>query len=286
MNISLKSKIRHWFNFYRLALASKDPQIQANLQKSAAFYKPWGNIETVSFDDWWKTHSELFHRRERFEVLEGLITTDKDHLFLKIPYALSAIAASKVFTRIYREEFEKYLGKQLKAKRQYKGDFELTPLEFQAVNFRYYYLFAQKVYLPLLEKAGTTPKTKDLVSLAKEKFKSTAERTEKRSREVEKQRIAPFRQSIDSDYESLARTATRYRFITENLIRNVSLGVFPGEYQENGQKNLADKRKKASVSMEKNKVGRKRTARPVGYRKPIKIEDPDNPNLRKLYSKI
>lgn len=132
---------------------------------------------------------------------------------------------------------------------------------------------------------GTTPKTKDLVLLAKEKFKSTAERTEKRSREVEKQRIAPFRQNIDSDYESLARTATRYRFITENLIRNASIGVFPGEYQENSQKNLAVKRKKSSVSVEKKKSGRKRIARPVGYRKPVKIEDPDNPNIRKLYSK-
>ena len=73
--------------------------------------------------------------------------------------------------------------------------------------------------------------------------------------------------------------------ITENLICNVSLGVFPGEYQELGQKNLAIKRKTASEQIEKKKSGRKRIARPIGYKKPVKIEDPDNPNMRKLYSK-
>lgn len=284
MNISLKSKIRHWFNFYRLALASKDPQIAANIRKSTAFYQPWGDLQKVSFDDWWKTHSELFLRRERFEVLGGQVSTDKDHLYLKIPYALSAIAASKIFTRIYREEFERYLGKQLKAKRQYKGDFELSPLEFQAVNFRYYYLFAQKVYIPLYEKTGEVPSTNELAHLAREKFKSAGVRTLKRSKEVGKQRIAPFQHS-ESQHETLMRTTLRYRFITENLIRNASLGVFPGEYQEIGQKNLAIKRSKESQGIEKKKSGRKRIARPIGYKKPVKIEDPDNPNIRKLYSK-
>lgn len=285
MNISLKSKVRHWFNFYRFALSSNSTEIQENLAKNAEFYEPWGDISKISFDDWWRTHSSLFHRREKFEVLEGEFSTEADSLYLKIPIALSSVAASKIFMRIYREEYEKRLGVGKKVKRQYKGDFELTPLEFQAVNFRYYSLFAEKVYLPLYKKSGKSPITKDLVSLAKEKFKNISERTEMRSREFEKQRIAPFRQDSDKNYKTLARTATRYRLIVENLLRNVSLGVFPGEYQEMGLKNHYAKRKEISINVEKKKPGRKRRPMPIGYKKSEKIVDPNNPNMRKMYVK-
>jgi hypothetical protein len=285
MNISLKSKVRHWFNFYRLALESTDPVIIKNIQKSKDFYESWGDVQSISFDEWWKIKSHLFHERQTIEVLSGTFKTDENALFLKVPLTFSAIAASKYFARLYREEYEKKVEKSSKVKKKYLGQFNLTPIEFQTTNFFYYSIFAKKVYTPLYLKTGKQPVTKDIIHLAKKKFENLSLRTEKKSREIEKQRIAPFRQSIEHDYASLSRTATRYRLIAENLIKNASLGIFPGNYQEKGVCNLSDKRKKIVPSTIKLKVGRKRIARPIGYKKKSKIIDQDNPNDRKMYVK-
>lgn len=285
MNIPLKAKVRHWFNFYRLALKSPDPQIQSNLVKSRGFYKAWGDIEKVSYDDWWREKSKLFHVRELFEVLEGSIQTDRDHLYLKVPYSSPPVSAAKIFTRIYREELLKNCGIQSKVKKQYKGEYQLTPLEFQAVNFRYYWTFAEKVYFPLVDQLGVEPKTKALVLLAKEKFKAKVTHTKQRAKDVEKQRIAPFGQDIEDDYETLSRTATRYRSIVRALLINASKGVFPGDYQEEGLKTAIAKRKLERANFDLKKVGRKRVPRPKGYIKNEKVVDQDNPNRRKMYVK-
>lgn len=283
MNIPLKSKVRHWFNFYRLALKSSDPQIQANLRKSQDFYKEWGDVEKVSYDDWWKAKSKLFHVRELFEVLEGSFKTDTNHLYLKVPYSSRPVSAAKIFTRIYREELLKHRGIQTKVKKQYKGEYQLSPLEFQVVNFRYYWTFAEKVYYPLVEKLGAEPKTRAMVELAKDKFRSKVSHTRVRSREVEKQRIAPFGQDLEDEYETLSRTATRYRSIVRALLSNASKGVFPGDYQEEGLKTSIAKRRLERANFELKKVGRKRIPRQKGYVKREKIEDRDNPNKRKMY---
>lgn len=285
MNIPLKSKVRHWFNFYRLAMKSSDPQIQANLAKSSDFYKAWGDIEKVSYDDWWKEKSKLFHVRELFEVMDGSFKTDNDHLYLKVPYSSPPVSAAKIFTRIYREELIKSRGIQSKVKKQYKGEYQLTPLEFQAVNFRYYWTFAEKVYFPLVEQLGAEPKTKELVLLSKDKFRAKVTHTKQRSKEIEKQRIAPFSQAIEDEYETLSRTATRYRSIVRALLINASKGVFPGDYQEEGLKTAIAKRKLERANFELKKVGRKRVPRQKGYAKKEKVVDQDNPNRRKMYVK-
>ena len=50
--------LRLWFEFYKLAL--KDKSLKNNLDKSKHYYKPWGNVKTVMFDEWFKTHGDLF----------------------------------------------------------------------------------------------------------------------------------------------------------------------------------------------------------------------------------
>ena len=170
-------------------------------------------------------------------------------------------------------------------KKQYKGDYQLTPLEFQATNFRYYWMFAEKVYVPLVEKLSAEPKTRVMVELAKEKFKSKIEHTKSRSRAVKKQRIAPFNQDIEEEYDSLSRTATRYRSIVKALLLNVSNGIFPGDYQEEGLKTSIAKRKFERANFELKRVGRKRKPRQKGYVKKEKVIDQDNPNRRKIYVK-
>ena len=55
---SRRQHIRIWFEFYKLSLT--DPDLAENIQRSSDFYKPWGDVESVKFDDWWKDHKNLF----------------------------------------------------------------------------------------------------------------------------------------------------------------------------------------------------------------------------------
>ena len=53
-----KQRIRLWFEFYKLCLS--DPDLQDNLKKSEEYYRPWGDVSDVLFDEWWKDHHWLF----------------------------------------------------------------------------------------------------------------------------------------------------------------------------------------------------------------------------------
>lgn len=55
---SKKQYIRFWFEFYKLALL--DPSLKDNIEKSSKFYKQWGDVSNLKFDEWWKTSKPLF----------------------------------------------------------------------------------------------------------------------------------------------------------------------------------------------------------------------------------
>ena len=54
---SRRQHIRIWFEFYNCLC---DPDLSENIKKSSDYYKPWGDISSVKFDDWWKDHKDLF----------------------------------------------------------------------------------------------------------------------------------------------------------------------------------------------------------------------------------
>ena len=283
MNISIKSKVRHWFSFYRLALQSSDSEIVANCKSSAKFYESWGDVSTIKFDEWWKIHAHLFHTRQKIEILTGKFESDGSAVYLRVPLTFSSTVASSYFARIYKEEQSKTEILKSKIKKKYLGSYEFDPIEFQDDNFKYYFLYASKVYLPLLQKLQAEPKTKDLVQLAKTVFSKLTERTTKKSREVKKQRIAPFRQDLKDDYETLSRTATRYRTIAQNLIRNASIGIFPGQDYQKSAKPYLKNKAKPKPSLIDSKVKQKRVVRNAAYKKKVLIVDPMSPTPRKRY---
>ena len=284
MNISIKSKVRHWFNFYRLALQSTDPEIIANCKKSAKFYESWGDISNINFDEWWKTHSHLFHTRQKIEILTGKFEADGSAMYLRVPLTFTSTVASNYFGRIYKEEQLKRETSKSKIKKKYLGSFDFDPIEFQDDNFKYYFLYASKVYLPLLDKLEIEPKAKDLVELAKVVFTKLTEKTIKKSKEVKKQRIAPFRQDIKNDYATLSKTARRYRTIAQNLIRNVSLGVFPGQDYQKRVTPYLENKPKPRPSLIESKVKQKRVVRNAAYKKKVLIVDEMSPTPRKRYA--
>ena len=37
-----------------------DPSLKDNIEKSSKFYKQWGDVSNLKFDEWWKTSKPLF----------------------------------------------------------------------------------------------------------------------------------------------------------------------------------------------------------------------------------
>jgi hypothetical protein len=54
MNIVLRTKIKYWFDYLRLAHKSSDPSVISALEKSKEKYQSWGAYQTMGFDEWWK----------------------------------------------------------------------------------------------------------------------------------------------------------------------------------------------------------------------------------------
>ena len=55
---SRKQHIRLWFEFYKICLTQNE--FKENLVQSHNFYKPWGNVLDIKFDDWWDKNKDLF----------------------------------------------------------------------------------------------------------------------------------------------------------------------------------------------------------------------------------
>lgn len=234
MNNSLKSKVKLWVSFLRLAYYSEDLQIQSNLKKSESFYSDWGNYQTGSFEDWWKDHSYLFHEKQSVRELSAGELVDESSFTISFPMIYSPTTATKIFKDRYMKAFEEQRSGNKKVKKVYGGSFELKPDDFQVSQFQYYLKFCKEVYLPLM-KGESTPKTKTFVEIAQERFKEKTKKTSSR-------RI-PFTNS-SSSYEVLRRLATRYKTYSHNLMINASKGEFPGNYEEKSIKNQVEKRRK------------------------------------------
>jgi len=55
-----KEAYRLWFEYLRLAHGSSEQKIKNALNRSTKYYGPWGNIEDVKFDRWWRENEHLF----------------------------------------------------------------------------------------------------------------------------------------------------------------------------------------------------------------------------------
>lgn len=286
MNIRIKDKVKHWFNFYLLSLKSTDPQVIENLKKSSNFYKSWGDITSVKYDDWWKTHSHLFHTPQKIEVLSGDVSINDESLYLKIPFTMSPTTVSEYVKRLYDESQSKRLVKKTKSKRQYMGEIKFRPEEFPNDNFNHYYIFTKKVFIPLYGKLGKYPTPKDMIPLSKSVFSTQKVKNKTKSGGSNVKKNSPFRQMGFESEEGLSRSTRRYRQISINLLLNASLGIFPGENYKKVSDNFAPNTKKERPSFLEEKGKQKRVVRNKSYIKKKKIIDQDNPTGRKTYANV
>ena len=101
---------RLWFEYLKLARSNprlKDDkqkrELQTALKGSVDFYAPWGNIDGVKFDSWWKDHRQLFEDTEKVRRLKRGEATplDPDILVIQVPMTRSpTVLAQEVKTVI------------------------------------------------------------------------------------------------------------------------------------------------------------------------------------------
>jgi hypothetical protein len=83
---------RLWFEFLRLAQLSRDTKVREALERNELFYRAWGDVRTIKFDTWWKSHSQLFEEKLVIRKLEpGSVTSSStDVLTVEIPLTQSS----------------------------------------------------------------------------------------------------------------------------------------------------------------------------------------------------
>ena len=266
MNISLKEKVQHWFNFLRLAHESEDQDVIASLVRSRDLYEPWGDYQNTSFTRWWRDHSKLFRSVGALRKMAPEDVPDDSALFLAIPYIYSPTKVAQMVQGIYQREQD--LRRELggKVKKVYGGQFALTAEDLQASQFHYYYRFAKDVYLPL-KSGGGKPSTKNYVHLAEKVFAKQKLMTSWDDDALARRKV-PFTQT-DAPYANRSRMARNYVMIVQNILCNVAKGEFPGDYLTASVKNQAVKR-----SVQRERTGK---ARGVNQRRYVKSVDRDKP---------
>jgi len=269
MKNSLKDKVRYWFEFLNLAHQSPDPIVLSNLRESSEFYSRWGNYRTVKFDAWWREHASLF-RDEEADVLASPNVGDvvnEGAFYVRIPYTYSPSSVGKIVAEKYARELAKRTLVAKKVKRIYGGAYCVTRDDYPVAKFRHYFVFVRDVYLPLV-RVSPRLKTAALLERSREAFSKISPRG------VSSERV-PFA-NADSSVDSDTRLVIRYKQMAEKLLRNVSAGAFPGDYQETFVRTQSEIRAKRAAEASGKDPKARRGARHGGARAK-KVPNADDP---------
>jgi hypothetical protein len=215
--MSPKQGFRLWFEFYKLAL--EDPDLAAEVEKTRAFYEPWGDVRAQTFDHWWAEKRHLFGETAVRQV--NRIGDEPDAVYLAVPLQQPLIRSMRQVKEIIgarQLEVAKAVGiERRRTKAAGVGQFHLTP----GVEFRH-----------------TTVKDVLLVYqlyAAQRKPKINAKFLEKiqefyRSRPRAKRVPIQFATDPQSpNMESALRSIRRYKERAEELMLAAARGDFPGQ---------------------------------------------------------
>lgn len=209
-----KESYRLWFEFYKLAVKNKKYDVTKALNASLEYYKPWGDVSSIKFDDWWKKNSKLF---EQFSVkiLNNISERQlKDSLIVEIPLNEStSVLLKKVKYAIDNERTKntskKRIGKKL------LGNFQLTQnSEPKLRTLREVLNVYRDVYLNSQNPKGV------------KFYKEVLDYYESRTRN---KRIPP---ALDpnGNPETTAKNLRRWIQWAKQIELNVAKGEFPGKY--------------------------------------------------------
>lgn len=238
MNNSIKEKVRYWFEFLRLAHVSTDKVVSNNLKSNSDFYAAWGDYKNIKFLEWWKTHSKLFKDAEVLSMPKVGETVRDDAFYVRVPFTYAPSTLGRIVTEMYDRELSKRATRTKKIRKVYGGNYRLSHDDYQVAQFYYYMVFVRDVYLHL-RRAEPEAKTGRYIEKSKKVFGNLKRKTTVK-REI------PF-SNKEISYESAARMVRRYKQLAEKLLRNVSEGVFPGDYEETFIKNQTQLRAEKAV---------------------------------------
>jgi hypothetical protein len=130
----MKSRLPHrrepyrlWFEYLRVAHAVKDPKVKEALRRTSDFYKPWGDVVTIKFDEWWKAHEHLFEEAYSVRRLSpGEAPSNPDSLVVEVPLIRSPTELTKRVKAIIQEAFDAQMPASKKSKKQPFSMYRLT----------------------------------------------------------------------------------------------------------------------------------------------------------------
>ena len=227
INISMKSKKQHirlWFEC--LQICHSDSQYFENLKQSKDFYKEWGDVTNIKFDDWWKDHKYLFEEVMVKEVSK--VSNSPNTMTLSIPLNENVSTILKDVKRIVeRKQTDrlKELGEDQsnrKSKSLGIGKYSFTQKEIKGL-FHYQNLEMYKIFLRL----DRPPINRNFLIEVRKSFDSRF-RSQLRRTMVNLPQMSDFeRFKYNSDFEDVIRSVRRSLKGVEKTLTNVSKGRFP-----------------------------------------------------------
>jgi hypothetical protein len=216
-----KEAYRLWFEYLRLARASKDQRVAKALIRSARYYEPWGDTENSGFDRWWGQKQDLFE--EQFSVRRlsrGQKPADPTALIIEVPLTQPK---AKLFAQI-----RDIVGSAFPTQTPRKGHFRPVAqyrLTFGAeprLSALREMLNVYRVYL-----ANKDPSGKDLRGLKLLEKVHAYYRGRKRKQKIP----AHLDFSRLGDSIVAQRNIRRYIAKAKRIVLNVAKGEFPGQYE-------------------------------------------------------
>lgn len=207
-----KENYRLWFEFYKLCCLSKIKDIQDNLMKTGNFYDSWGDVTNIKFDDWWKTHSKLF--------VQPTVRVVKSEDEMESPYGiLIEVPLNQSVTETLSQLKDILIKNQKVSNKKNKtiliGRYQLTEeSEPKLKTIRGVLNVYRDVYL-----SNGRPKIPQLLPMIEQYY-------EGKKRMV----IPPSLDSNINDLDNVLRNLGRWMKWGDNILINVSQGMFPGKY--------------------------------------------------------
>jgi hypothetical protein len=217
-----RENYRLWFEYLRLAKKSTNKKVIEALKRSAAFYEPWGDVESEKFDAWWKRAGHLFEERYAVRKL-GLNEQpiDPNSLVVEIPLNQSPTKLARLVKPIIEEAWaEQNKERKRKNKTVASASYHLTVgAEPKLRTIRDMLTVYGNVYLKNPHLQG-----RELLEAIDTYYKK---RKQKRFAKVPMALVLP---GTNTDIDTPMRNLRRYITKAENIVLNVANGEFPGKY--------------------------------------------------------
>lgn len=205
-----RENYRLWFEFYKICYVSNRTDIKLNLKSLGDFYKSWGDVTKIKFDDWWKSHEYLFEEPV-IKVLDDISSRQTlDSLIIEIPFNQSTSSLLEKLKKLVEENQKLVKGKKTK---KFTGSFQLTDnSEPKLKSIKDVLNIYCDVYIK-----NNRPKIPKLLPLVIEYYKGK-----------KRMKLPNSLNEDENDLGNVLRNLGRWMEKGDKITLNVSKGIFPG----------------------------------------------------------